>query len=167
MSTVKMNQKEKIMGFIYVFLLFAAITTACCLLLFYYNSDFLQFNQKDFAVNKMNRMKEYQNSQNQAVSMMDSLYKRIDKFQPLVTAVYEENDINFMINELKNVYEQHAYDIRYKSFNHVSLFYLMWFNDKKELGTKRDNVMRLKKNLEDCEVGVKSKKNDLMLSSKK
>jgi hypothetical protein len=30
MGTTTMNQKEKIMGFSYVFILFAAITVACC-----------------------------------------------------------------------------------------------------------------------------------------
>jgi hypothetical protein len=167
MNGQKMNQKEKAMGFAYVFLLFAAITTACCLLLFYYNSDFLKFTQKNFAIAKMSRMKEYQDSQSQAATMVDSLYNKINKFQPMVTAVYEENDIMFMINELKNIYDQHAWDVRYKSFNHVSLFYAMWFDDKKDLWAKRDNITHIKRNLEECEIGLQNKKNDLMLSSKK
>ena len=164
---IKMNQKEKIIGFTYVFLLFAVITTACCMLLFYYNSDFLVFNQKSFAVSKMARIREYQSAQSRSIVMVDSLFKKINRFQPMVNAVYEENDIEFMINELKNIYEQRAWDARYKSFNHVSLFYSMWFTDKKELWANRDNIVRIKKNLEDCEIGLKNNKNDLLLSSKK
>ena len=167
MNSNKMNQKEKIMGFAYVFLLFAAITAACCMLLFYYNSDFMRFTQKDFAISKMSRMKDYQDSQSHAEVMVDSLYSKINHFQPMVTAVYEENDIVFMINELKNIYDQHAWDVRYKSFNHLSLFYSMWFDDKKDLWSKRDNIIRIKKNLEECEIGLQNKKNDLLLSSKK
>jgi len=163
----KMNQKEKVMGFAYVFLMFVAITATCCMLLFYYNSDFLKFTQKNFAVTKMNRLKEYRNSQSQAITTVDSLFYKINRFEPLVNAVYEENDINFMINQLKNNYEQHAWDARYKSFNHLASFYSMWFNDKKELWTKRDNIERQKKNLEECEIGLKNKKIDLILSSKK
>jgi uncharacterized protein YqgQ len=85
----------------------------------------------------------------------------------MVTAVYEENDIEFMINELKNIYEQHAWDVRYKSFAHVSAFYDAWFTDKKVLWTKKDNIMRFKQNLEECEIGLKNNKDNLLLSSKK
>jgi hypothetical protein len=163
----KMNQKEKYMSFTYVFLLFAAITTVCCLLLFYYNSDFMVFKQKNFAILKMDKMREYQNAQSRESTVADSLFNRLSQYNPMVNAVYEENDIEFMINELKNVYEQHAWDVRYKSFLHVSSFYSMWFTDKKDLWHKRYNILRLKKNLEECEIGLESKKNELMLSSKK
>ena len=166
----KTNQKEKVMGFTYVFLLFAIITIACCKLLFYYNSDFLVFTQKEFAVSKMNRMREYQNSQSRSTVLVDSLFYKIDRFQPMVKAVYEENEIEFMINELKNKYEQHIArdpDSRYKSFYHVSLFYSMWFTDKKDLWAKRNNIERIKKNLEECEIGLKDKKTDLLIATKK
>ncbi|GHT65521.1 hypothetical protein AGMMS50239_25460 [Bacteroidia bacterium] len=161
------NQKEKVTGFIYVLLLFLAITITCCFLLFYYNSDFLVFTQKDFAVSKMDRIKEYQTIQSRSSMMVDSLFNKINKFQPMVNAVYEENDIEYIINELKNVYEQHSWDIRYKSFLHVSQFYSMWFTDKKELWYTRDNIVRIKRNLEECEIGLNTKKNELLLSSKK
>ena len=166
MNNTKMNQKEKLMGFAYVFLMFAGISTVCCMLLFYYNSDFLVFTQKDFAVAKMNRMKEYQVSQSRAAASVDSLFNRINRFQPMVNAVYEENDIMFMINEVANYYDQHAWDARYKSFSHISLFYTMWFTDKRELWATKDNIVRIKKNLEECEIGLKNKKNELMLSSR-
>jgi hypothetical protein len=163
----KMNRKEKYMSFAYVFLLFAVITTACCLLLFYYNSDFLTFRQKNFAVLKMDKLREYQDMQSKKSVIADSLLSKLSRYNPMVNAIYEENDIEFMINELKNVYEQHAWDVRYKSFLHVSAFYSMWFTDKKDLWHKRDNIMRLRKNLEECEIGLGNKKNELMLSSKK
>lgn len=162
-----MNQKERIIGFIYVFLTFALTTAICCLLLFYYNSDYTGFSQKDFAIAKMERIKEYQDIQAQLNTSIDSLYNKIDRFNPSINAVYEENDIRFMINELRNEYEKHSWDIRYKSFLHVSDFYYMWFIDKKELWTKQDNVGRLRKNLEECEIGLSNKKNDLNASIRK
>ena len=166
MSTTT-NQREKITGFIYVLLMFTVITFTCSFLLFYYNSDFLAFTPKDFAISKMERIREYQDAQSKSSTMVDSLYKKISKYQPMVNAVYEENDIEYLINELKNVYERHSWDIRYKSFLHVSQFYSMWFIDKKELWYAKDNIVRLKQNLEECEIGLNTKKNDLLLSSKK
>lgn len=162
-----MNHKEKIIGFIYVSLLFAFITTVCCLLIFYYNSNFHSFSQKDFATSKMDRIKEYQDSQNKASVVVDSLYNKINRYNPGVHAVYEENDIKFMINDLKQVYESHSWDSRYKSFLHVSEFYNMWFIDKKDLWSKKDNIVRFKKNLEECEIGLTNKKTDLNSAVKK
>jgi hypothetical protein len=161
------NQKEKVTGLIYVLLLFTAITAACCFLLFYYNSDFLVFTQKDLAISKMNRIKEYQDVQSRSISMVDSLFNKINKYQPMVNAVYEENDIEYIISELENIYEQHSRDMRYKSFLHLSQFYSMWFIDKKELWSTRINITHFKQNLEECEIGLKNKKNELLLSSKK
>ena len=161
------NEKEKVTGFIYVLLLFLVITTACCFLLFYYNSDFLIFTQKDFAISKMERIKEYQDIQSRNLVIVDSLFNKISKYQPMLNAVYEENDIEYLINELANIYEKHSWDIRYKSFLHLSQFYSMWFSDKKELWYTRDNIMRIRQNLEECEIGLNTKKNELLLSSKK
>ena len=160
----KFNQKEKVIGFTYVFMLFAGITTVCCLLLFYYNSDFLIFSQKNIAVTKMNKIKEYQTIQENSIVVVDSLFNKIYRYQPMVNAIYEENDIQFMINELKNNFEQRSWDPRYKSFYHISMFYSMWFTDKKELWSKRESLARLKQDLEDCEIGVQNKKNELRLS---
>jgi hypothetical protein len=162
-----MNQKEKVIGFIYVFLLFISITTVCCFLLFYYNSDFRGFTQKNFAVSKMDRIQEFQQIQSHTAVKIDSLYNKVKRFQPNVTAIYEENDIKFMVEELKNIYEQHILDYRYKSFLHISKFYSDWFDDKKDLWSKRDNIVRLRKNLSDCEIGLEKNKNELILSSKK
>lgn len=156
-----MNQREKIIGFIYVFLLFAVATTICCLLLFYYNSDFRVFSQKDFVITKMDRIREYQDIQSNTYATVDSLYNKINRYNPGVNAIYEENDIKFMLNDLKNIYEKHPWDSRYKSFLHVSEFYSMWFVDKKDLWSKKDNIQRFKRNLEECEVGLTNKKNDL------
>ncbi len=156
-----MNQREKIMGFIYVFLLFIGVTVICCLLLFYYNSEFSVFSQKEFVITKMDRIRIYQDDQSKVAIRVDSLYNKIRRYDPGVNAVYEENEIKFMINDLKNVYEKNAWDLRYKSFLHVSEFYHMWFIDKKDLWSKRNNIQRFRKNLEECEVGLSNKKNDL------
>jgi len=155
-----MNQKEKIMGFAYVFLLFLSITGICCFLLYYYNSDFKAFTQKKFVITKMERMRKFQSDQSHAIVIVDSLYNKINNYNPGVNAIYVENDIRFMINDLKAVYDKQAWDTRYKCFQHISDFYLMWFTDKKDLWSKQDNVIKFRKNLEECEIGLNNKKND-------
>lgn len=162
-----MNQKEKVFGFIYVLLIFMSITGICSYLIFYYNPDFRLSSQKDFAITKMSRIKEYQDAQSSYTLTMDSLSAKIAKFNPGVNAVYEENDILYMINNLKNVYENRSWDTRYKSFLHVSDFYYMWFVDKKELWSKKVNITNFKKNLEECEIGLNTKKTEMNTALRK
>lgn len=161
-----MNQKEKIMGFFYVLLLFLSITFICCFLLFYYNSDFRFLSQKNFVIQKMDRVRQFQADQSDASLVIDSLYSKIQRYNPGVHAVYEENDIRFMINDLKAIYEKQAWDTRYKPFLHISEFYTMWFADKKDLWSKRENIKKFKQNLEDCEIGLNNKKNELTSNRK-
>lgn len=156
-----MNQKERIMGFFYVFILFLTITGICCFLFFYYSSDFKLFSQKQFVIQKMERVRQFQTDQASAIVIIDSLYNKIDRYDPAIHAVYEENDIRFMLNDLKAVYEKQAWDTRYKPFLHISEFYNMWFSDKKDLWSRRENVVKFRQNLEECEVGLNNKKTDL------
>lgn len=163
----KFDKGEKRIGFAYVLILFLLSTICCCLLLFRYNTDYTVFSQKDFVIIKMNRIHQYQQVQNKEALIVDSLYKRIDSFQPGITALYEESDIKYLLNEMKNVYEQNAWDERYKILFHISNFYDTWFTDKKQLWSKQENVTKFKANLEQCEIGLQNKKDELRSNIKK
>lgn len=155
------NTRERIMGFIYVSLLFLGTTTICCMCLFYYNSNQKMMTQKEFAIAKMDRIRSFQDIQSNEMVIVDSIYKKIKAFNPSVNASYEENDIKFYLNDLKNIYEKNSYDGRYKIFAQVSNFYSMWFDDKKELWTKKQNIGTFRKNLENCEIGLQKKTDEL------
>ncbi len=161
MNNDTMSQKEKVMGFIYVLLLFIAITTICCLLIFYNNTHFKIFSQKDFVISRVKNIESYRKDQVNASALVDSIYHHINKFDPKISAVYEEDNIKNMLMELKHIYEQKSWDSRYKSFMHVSDFYYMWYADKKELWSKQENIQTFTKNLETCMLGLEDKKQSL------
>ncbi|MDR0714675.1 MAG: type VI secretion system transmembrane protein TssO [Bacteroidales bacterium] len=155
-----MNQKEKAMGFAYVLILFLVITSACCVMLFLYNSNYNELKQKDFIVSKVSRSSEYRDAQKKAEPTINLLYEKIAGYDPGVNAVYEEDNIKFLINELRDIYEKHPLDTRYKSFMHVANFYYMWYADKKTMWTLTTNVLQFTKDLEECELGLSNKKDD-------
>ena len=161
------SNREKVMAFIYVLLLFVITTTICCVLLFRYNTNFTAFTQKDFVINKMKRIYEYQQVQSREVATVDSLFRRIDSFNPGITALYEENDIKYLLNEIKAIYEKNPWDNRYKVFYHTSMFYEMWFTDRNELWSKQENLSKFKANLEQCEIGLQNKKDELRSNLKR
>lgn len=155
------NRRERIIGLAYVSLLFLVTTVVCCLCLFYYNSDDKSMSRKEFAIAKMDRIRDFQDMQSDEMVIVDSIYNKIKAFNPGVNASYEENDIKFYLNDIKNIYDKNSYDSRYKIFNQVSGFYSMWFDDKKELWSKQQNIATFKKNLEDCEIGLQKKQEEL------
>jgi len=154
------NKKEKTIGFIYVSLLFVVATFACCCCLFYY-TDNKASTRKEFVIAKMDRIREFQNVQNEQMVIVDSIYNKIKDFNLGINASYEENDIKFYLNDIKRLSDNNKYDGRYKIFFQVANFYNMWFADKKELWSKRQNLIKFKKNLEDCEIGLQKRMNEL------
>lgn len=101
-----LNKREVFMGHTYVFLFFIITTVICCISIFMWNSDFSMFEQKEFVKVKMNRIKDYQQEQADHQVSVDSLFRKIEKFEPGVYAQYEEDDIRYLINNLKNTYEK-------------------------------------------------------------
>ena len=83
-----MNKREIFMGHAYVFLFFFLTTVACCLAIFMWNSDFKIFEQKEFVKIKMNRIKEFQQEQAECQLPTDSLFRKIEAFEPGVYAQY-------------------------------------------------------------------------------
>ena len=135
-----MNKREIFMGHAYVFLFFFLTTVACCLAIFMWNSDFKIFEQKEFVKIKMNRIKEFQQEQAECQLPTDSLFRKIEAFEPGVYAQYEEDDIHYLINNLRNTYERNNWDKRYKLFMHIADFYAMWLSDKKQLWSIEQNI---------------------------
>ena len=79
---------------------------------------------------------------------------------------YEEDDIHYLINNLRNTYERNSWDKRYKLFMHIADFYAMWLSDKKQLWSIEQNIRLFKANLEECEIGLRKKEEDLRSGTK-
>lgn len=165
-SKKTLNKREVIMGHAYVFLFFFLTTAVCCLAIFMWNTDFRMFEQKEFVKIKMNRIREYQQAQEDFQMPVDSLFRKIEHFEPGVYAQYEEDDIHYLINNLRNAYERNSWDKRYKLFMHIADFYDMWLADKKQLWSIQQNIVLFKANLEECEIGLQKKIEDLRSGTK-
>lgn len=153
-SRTTFNTKEKAIAFTYVTIVFTVVTLLCCIAIFYYNETSRTYQHKEYVISKMGRVRQFQVMQNKQLEIKDSIFNKIRDFKPSVNASYEENDIKFFLNEVKHIYEDKSYDERYKIFMQYSNFYNMWFADKKELWSKKENVLAFKKNLEECEIGL-------------
>jgi hypothetical protein len=155
------NRREQVTGFITVAFLFLAATIFACTFLFYYSTTGKSIARKEFAIAKMSRIQSFQNIQSEQAVIVDSIFNKIANYKPDVHASYEESDIKYYLNSIGSLYENNSYDKRYKIFLHVSAFYNRWFADRKEVWSKQQNIAGFRKNLEECEIGLQKKKEEL------
>lgn len=104
------NHREKTIGFVYVLLLFLAVSICCCMIIFWTNSDFDTTRQKDIVLVKVEKIKKFQETQKEYKPVVDSLYNRIYKLKPGINAQYEEEDIKYLLNDLKNTYQNNGWE---------------------------------------------------------
>ncbi len=154
------NRREQIGGFLYVLLFFTIGTALCCWLLLAQSDMAHIFSRKDLVNTKMHRQNVFKEEQAASLENCQIIVQRIKNYDPGVNAVYEKNDIQFMINELRKIGEYNRSDRRYMVYIHLGDFYQMWFNDKQYLWSLESNIRYLKKNLEDCELGLSKKKEE-------
>ena len=69
-------------------------------------------------------------------------------------------------SQLRNTYERNSWDKRYKLFMHIADFYAMWLSDRKQLWSIGQNISLFKANLEECEIGLQKKEEDLRSGTK-
>lgn len=155
------SDRERYIGYIYVLFLFVAIVSVCGYFVFRGGRTERIFSDKMLVIRKMERQKDFQLLQTARIMDADSLFARVDRFQPGINASYEENDIKIMIHDLAKLWEQNKWDKRNKMFWHMAVMYEMWFADKKELWSRQENIVKFTRNLEECEIGLQKKENEL------
>lgn len=147
------NLQERVGGFIYIMLLFCIGVGLCSWSLLSHNDTSSIFLHKSTFISKMGRQSEFRRIQERYVSVADSLFNRIGRYNTGINAIYEDNDIKYIINDLIQQYEKNTWDKRYQLFYNLGNIYEMWFTDKKILQSKKENVEFLRQNLEECESG--------------
>lgn len=155
------NRRERIGGLVYVVLFFCLGVGLSGWLLLSNNDLARLFSRKDLVEIKMRRQQEFRLAQEEGVKTGNDLIVRINQYDPGVNAIYEKSDIQLQIAELRRQYEANKDDRRYFIFYQMSEFYQMWFNDKQYLWSLGQNLNNIKQNLEECELGLDAKKNEL------
>lgn len=152
------NRRERIGGFIYVLLFFCTGVGLSVWLIFSDSDPSRIFSRKDGVEIKMARQHSFRKAQEDNTAVCDMLVAKIAGYDPGVNALYEKNEIQYIINELRKNYENNSHDKRYLVFLHMGDFYQMWFNDRQHLWSLNSNHDYLRGNLEECELGLEKKK---------
>ena len=160
MAEKNIRKRAKISAMITVIFIFVVCTTTC--LYFYLTKQTRNISShKELILRKTERQSRLLSDQLAQQKFCDSLFMRIDRYNPGINASFEENDIKGLINDLRGIYEKNSNDIRYKIFYQTAQFYDMWFADKKVVWSKRANIDNFSRNLQQREMGHLKKENEL------
>ena len=75
----------------------------------------------------------------------------------------EENNIVYGINDVVSFFQngENINDIRKDAYPQIAKFYKMYFNDKKIVSSKTENIKSFEKQFDECSIGFKEKKSQL------
>ena len=65
------------------------------------------------------------------------------------------------MGEIRNVYTQQKWDVRYKIFDHIATFYEFQMSDKDRLWNIQQNIEKFKLDLERCRANTEIRRNNL------
>jgi hypothetical protein len=150
-----LKRTENTLNKFIVFILFTFATTACCWLIMLVSPDITNLQRKNFVIARMQKIKNFQDIQGQMKPAVDTIFNKINRFNPGIYAQFEETEIKFLINDIRKIYEDQCIDKRYEVFQDIANVYEIWLFDKKEMWGKSQNVKNFAQNLQDCEIGLK------------
>lgn len=150
---------EKIVGLIYVLILFLVTTGICTHILFEQDMNNQFDHSKRDAMDKMERVSSFRDVQSEYFDRLTIIDDRLNSINPNVQANQLKGDLYYNVGVLKKVQNDNKYDLRFKIFGQLARFYEVKLTDKECLFASIKNIDLFKTELEECRSGVESYKN--------
>lgn len=151
---IKFTIKEKRERFIFFLGLFLLSSIILCTAIFYNYSNNAYLSKKEFS-KRIQDEEVFEATVIEATPTIDSTYLHIVKFNPNVQALFLENDIKNSLGAIHSYYNRRPYDSRYKCFIYASKIYENVFYDKRELKGNYNDINRLNKLLDECQLSTR------------
>lgn len=157
-----LSKKERHYQFLYLILmLLAALIFLGIIFLKSFQSP---FSDEDIvAVQSLDEKAKFDQKQKLSFKTLDSTFSMINKLTDAAPQPFEESNIVYGINDVVNFFQngENISDIRKEAYPQIAKFYKMYFNDKKVISSKTENIKNFEKQFEECSIGFKEKKNQL------
>lgn len=122
------------------------------------------FSDNDIiSVQLLEEKAKFDQKQKSSFKVLDSTFSMINKITDEGAQPFEENNIMYGINDVAGYYQngENINDIRKEAYPQIAEFYKMYFNDKKIISSKTENIKNFEKQFEECSIGFKEKKSQL------
>ncbi|SHK46052.1 type VI secretion system transmembrane protein TssO [Chryseobacterium polytrichastri] len=158
---ITLSKKERHYQFLYLILmLFAAIVFLGIIFLKGFESPFS--DEDIISVQNLEQKAKFDQQQKATQRVLDSTFMQINRLTNEVPQPFEENNIMNGINDVANSFENaNIFDIRKEAYPQIAKFYKMYFNDKKIISSKTENIKSFVKQFDECSIGFKEKKSQL------
>lgn len=161
-AQVTLSKKEKHYQFLYLILmLFAALIFMGIIFLRGFQSP---FSDNDIvSIQMLEEKAKFDLKQKQSFKVMDSTFSMINKLTDEAPQPFVENNIMYGINDVAGYYQNgnNINDIRKEAYPQIAKFYKMYFNDKKIISSKTENIKNFEKQFDECSIGFKEKRSQL------
>ncbi|MEC3875474.1 type VI secretion system transmembrane protein TssO [Chryseobacterium salviniae] len=159
---ITLSKKERHYQFLYLILmLFAALIFMGIIFLRGFQSP---FSDNDIvSIQMLEEKNKFDLKQKQSFKVMDSTFSMINKLTDEAPQPFVENNIMYGINDVAGYYQNgdNINDIRKEAYPQIAKFYKMYFNDKKIISSKTENIKNFEKQFDECSIGFKEKRSQL------
>ena len=152
---ITLSKKEKKHYFIY--LLAMLLLGVIFLSIVFLNKLDSPFTDSDtLAIKTLQQRTVFDTRQQIVQPVMDSTFIKLRKLSNEKQQPVEENELKYEINDLKDAFSDLSItDGRKENYLLIAKFYKMYFDDKKILVKKNENVKIFTKQFDDCTIGMK------------
>ncbi|MDR6156491.1 hypothetical protein QF023_000007 [Chryseobacterium sp. SLBN-27] len=159
---ITLSKKERHYQFLYLILmLFAALIFLGIIFLKGFESP---FSDEDIvSVQSLEEKAKFDQKQKMSYKTLDSTFSMINKLTDEAPQPFVENNIVYGINDVASFFQsgENINDIRKEAYPQIAKFYKMYFDDKKVVSSKTENIKSFEKQAEECAIGFKEKKSQL------
>lgn len=160
---ITLSKKERHYQFLYLILmLFAALIFLGIIFLKGFESPFS--DEDIISVRNLEEKAKFDQQQKYSYKTLDSTFSMINKLTAEAPQPFVENNIMYGINDIANYFNNGngtIMDIRKDAYPQIAKFYKMYFDDKKVISSKSENIKSFEKQFEECSIGFKEKKSQL------
>ncbi|WP_312901963.1 type VI secretion system transmembrane protein TssO [Chryseobacterium taichungense] len=161
-AQVTLSKKERHYQFLYLILML--LTALIFMGIIFLRGFESPFSDKDIvSVQLLEEKAKFDQKQKSSFKVLDSTFSMINKITDEGAQPFEENNIMYGINDVAGYYQngENINDIRKEAYPQIAEFYKMYFNDKKIISSKTENIKNFEKQFEECSIGFKEKKSQL------
>lgn len=160
---ITLSKKERHYQFLYlIVMLIIALVFLGIIFLKGFESP---FSDEDIvSVRNLEEKAKFDQQQKYSYKTLDSTFSMINKLTEEPPQPFVEDNIMYGINDVANYFENGngmIMDIRKDAYPQIAKFYKMYFDDKKVISSKSENIKSFEKQFDECSIGFKEKKSQL------
>lgn len=158
---ITLSKKEKRYYFIYLMaMLLMGVIFLGIIFLHKFSTPFTSSDSIDIKTLKQKSV--FADRQKAIQPKVDSTFIKLKRLSSEKPQPVEENELRYDINDINDAFSDIVItDSRKNNYNLIAKFYKMYYDDKKIIVKRNENVKKFTKDFEECTIGMKNKQQQI------